>query len=163
MVPSSDQDWLAKCQADALPVPPFDRYVYILENHVVKTALRPGELGFDDYQPDTATVSQRDENELRTLEIVREYTDLPVPKLIHRGDGFNVFERIPGITIFDGHVRDAIPPRQQEWIKLQVQGYIKQLAKVPNGTGGIRSLGPSGEVIHNPLYNGALSIRQRIF
>lgn len=75
------------CQPDALPVPPFDRYVYMLENSVVKKSLRPGKLGFDSYQPDTSTISQRDENEIRALEIVREYTNIPVPKLIYQGDG----------------------------------------------------------------------------
>lgn len=64
---------------------------------------------------------------------------------------FNVFERIPGITVFEGPVWDNISCRQQEGIKLQVQHYIKELAKVPNRTGGVRSLSDSGEVIHNQL------------
>lgn len=83
----SDKDWLEKCQPDALPVPPFDRYVYMLENCVVKKPLRPGELGFDGYRPDTSTIHQRDINEIRILEIVRKYTNIPVPKLIYQGDG----------------------------------------------------------------------------
>ncbi|KAJ5805146.1 hypothetical protein N7474_011033 [Penicillium riverlandense] len=95
--------------------------------------------------------SPRDENELRTLEIVRQYTNIPVPKLVYRGEGFNVFERIPGFTIFEGPIWDSISPRQQEGIKLQVQGYIKALAKVPNESGGVRSLSASGEIIHNQL------------
>lgn len=64
---------------------------------------------------------------------------------------FNVFERIPGVTIFEGPVWDKIPTRQQEGIKLQVQDYIKELAKVPNPTGDVRSLSDSGEIIHNQL------------
>lgn len=84
---SSDEEWLEKCHSDALPIPPFDRYVYMLGSCVVKKNLRPGELGFDGYRPDTSTISQRDENEIRTLEIVREYTSIPIPKLIYQGDG----------------------------------------------------------------------------
>lgn len=64
---------------------------------------------------------------------------------------FNIFERIPGISIFEGRVWDTISPRQQEGIKLQVQDYIKQLAKIPNEIGGIRSLSTSGEIIHTQL------------
>lgn len=64
---------------------------------------------------------------------------------------FNVFERIPGITIFEGPAWDKISPRQQEGIRLEVQGFIKELSKVPNHSGGVRSLTASGEVIHNQL------------
>lgn len=87
MTYSSDKEWLEKCHPEHLPVPPFDRYVYMLEGHVVKKSLRPGELGFDGYQPDISTIAQRDENEIRTMEIVRQYTNIPVPKLIYQGNG----------------------------------------------------------------------------
>lgn len=53
----------------------------------MKKRLKPGEAGFDGYQPDLLTISQRDENELRTLEIVCQYTSIPVPKLVHKGNG----------------------------------------------------------------------------
>jgi hypothetical protein len=46
----------------------------MLDGYVVKKRLTPGVVGFDGYQPDLLTVSQRDENELRTLGVVREYT-----------------------------------------------------------------------------------------
>lgn len=87
MTYSPDKAWLEKCHPEHLPVPPFDRYVYMLEGHVVKKSLRPGESGFDGYQPDISTIAQRDENEIRTLETVRQYTNIPVPKLIYQGDG----------------------------------------------------------------------------
>lgn len=87
MTYSSDREWLKRCHPEHLPVPPFDRYVYMLEGHVVKKSLRPGELGFDGYQPDISTIAQRDENEIRTIEIVRQYTNIPVPKLIYHGNG----------------------------------------------------------------------------
>ncbi|KAJ5573593.1 uncharacterized protein N7459_008020 [Penicillium hispanicum] len=147
----SDKEWLEKCQPDALPVPPFDRYIYMLENHVVKKPLQPGELGYGGYQPEIATISERDQNEIRVLEVVREHTNIPIPKLIYQGDG----QRIPGITIFDGVAWDRVHPRQQQAIKLQVQGYIKELAKVPNEIRGVRSLSPSGEIFHDQLpYRG---------
>lgn len=87
MLYSSDKKWLEKCQPETLPVPPFDRYIYMFEGYVVKKALRPGELGYDGYEPETSTIAQRDENELRTLELVRRYTNIPVPKLVYQGDG----------------------------------------------------------------------------
>lgn len=87
MIYSTDKEWLDKCQPEALPVPPFDRYVYMLDSHVVKKGLKPGELGYNGYQPDVLTIPQRDENELRALEIVRQYTNIPVPKLVYEGNG----------------------------------------------------------------------------
>lgn len=64
---------------------------------------------------------------------------------------FNVFERIPGITISEGPAWDTISPRQQEGTKLQVQDYSKQLATIPNDAGGVRSLSTSGEIVHTQL------------
>lgn len=52
-----------------------------------KKRLKPGELGFDGYEPDLLTIEQRDENELRTLEIVRQYMNIPIPKLVYEGNG----------------------------------------------------------------------------
>lgn len=87
MTSPTDDDWLKPCHPSNLPIPPFDRYIYILENHVIKRPLKPGERGYNGYEPETSTVSQRDENELRTLELVRQYTDIPVPKLVYQGEG----------------------------------------------------------------------------
>lgn len=84
---SSDKEWLDKCQPEALPVPPFDRYIYMLEGYVVKKALQPGELGYDGYEPEISTIALRDENELHALELIRQYTNIPVPKLVYQGDG----------------------------------------------------------------------------
>ncbi|WPH01035.1 Hypothetical protein R9X50_00386900 [Acrodontium crateriforme] len=97
-----NKEWLEKCRLESLPVPRFDRYVYMLESHVAKRRLTPGEVAFDGYVPDLLTIAQRDENESRTMDMVRQYTNIPVPKLVHEGNGFNVFERIPGVTIFEG-------------------------------------------------------------
>lgn len=58
----------------------------MLEGYVMKKALQPGELGYDGYQPDTSTISQRDENEIRAMGLVREYTNIPVPRLNHQGN-----------------------------------------------------------------------------
>lgn len=60
MIYSTDKEWLEKCRPDTLPVPPFDRYIHMLESHVVKKRLKPGELGFDGYEPDLITTEQRD-------------------------------------------------------------------------------------------------------
>ncbi|EEH10684.1 predicted protein [Histoplasma capsulatum G186AR] len=151
MSSSTDKEWLKRCRNEHMPFPPFDRYIYLLHEHVVKKRLIPGELGYDGYEPEFSTISLRDENEVRTLELVRQYTNIPVPKLIHQGDGFNVFERIPGITVNESPTWDKVSPRQREAIKLQVQSYIKELAKVPNPSAGVRSLSVSGEIIHLQL------------
>lgn len=84
---SADEIWMKKCRPETMPIPPFDRFIYMLPEHVVKKRLVPGELGFDGYEPDYSTIASRDENEVRVLELVRQYTNIPVPKLIHQGDG----------------------------------------------------------------------------
>lgn len=70
-----------------MPIPPFDRYIYMLPEHVVKKRLMFSELGYEGYEPEFSTISLRDENEVRTLELVRQYTNIPVPNLIYQGDG----------------------------------------------------------------------------
>ncbi|KAL4791418.1 hypothetical protein BDV19DRAFT_370593 [Aspergillus venezuelensis] len=59
----------------------------MLEIHVVKKPLVKGGTRYDGYIPDTTIVSARDENEMRVLEVVREYTGIPEPKLVYRGEG----------------------------------------------------------------------------
>lgn len=166
---SQDKLWLDRCVEEAMPVPPFDRYIYVLPQHVVKKPLTEGELGYEGYIPETTTVKDRDENEIRAVNVVREYTDVPVPDLVHQGNGyveprhrtdptdmscsFTIWERIPGITVNEQPIWDKVTSRQREGLKLQVQGFIKQLAaKVPNPqTGSVRTLSDTGKIIHNQL------------
>lgn len=82
-----DRQWLSKCCDENMPCPPLDRYIHILRQHVVKKRLRDGELGDNNYKPDFSILEIRDENEIRALELVRKYTDVPVPKLVYQGDG----------------------------------------------------------------------------
>ncbi|KAI0897406.1 hypothetical protein F4806DRAFT_399650 [Annulohypoxylon nitens] len=149
----SDEEYLRDCQDKDMPVPPFDRYIYILPPHVIKKRLSLGETGFDGYIPDFATLTERDENELKALDLVREYTNIPVPRVLYQGKGFNVFERIQGVTVNEKAIWDRVSPRQREAIRLQVQDYIMELSTIPNPTGGIRSLVSSGEVFHLQLPN----------
>ncbi|KAI9886826.1 MAG: hypothetical protein M1823_001399, partial [Watsoniomyces obsoletus] len=146
-----DQEWLNQCTEDNMPQPAFDRYIHLLPEHVVKKRLGPGEEGYEGWQPNLSTLEMRDENEILALDLVREHTSIPIPKLIHRGVGFNVFERLQGITIVDRYTWEKVTPRQKEAIRLQIHDYIKQLAKIPHPDGGIRSLLPSGEIFHVQL------------
>ncbi|RJE21777.1 Choline/ethanolamine kinase, partial [Aspergillus sclerotialis] len=87
MSSSTSEEWLNLCRTENMPIPPFDRYIYMLSEHVVKKRLTLGELGYDGYEPNFSTTPLRDKNELRTMELVRNYTNIPVPKLIFQGDG----------------------------------------------------------------------------
>lgn len=89
MSSSSDEEYLGECQEKYMPVPPFDRYIYVLPHRVIKKHLSIGETGFNGYIPDFATVSARDDNELKSLELVREHTDIPVPRVLHQGKGLD--------------------------------------------------------------------------
>ncbi|CAG9954271.1 unnamed protein product [Clonostachys rosea f. rosea IK726] len=148
-----DQAYLESCKDEHMPVPPFDRYIYVLPKYVVKKPLSIGETGYQGYKPDVETVSQRDENEIEAMKLVQEYTNIPIPRVLHRGEGFNVFERIQGVTVNEKSIWDRVNPRQREAIRLQVQGFIQQLAAIPNLTGEVRSLVPSGQIFHLQLPN----------
>ncbi|KAJ5808060.1 hypothetical protein N7474_009329 [Penicillium riverlandense] len=102
----------------------------MLSQYVLKKRLQPGELGYYGYQPEFSTIEQRNQDDTQVLEVVRQHANIPVPKLVNRGRGFNADEQIPGITLFDGSVWDSLALRQQDGIKLKVQGYIKDLATV---------------------------------
>uniref|UniRef100_A0A093V726 Mono-and diacylglycerol lipase n=1 Tax=Talaromyces marneffei PM1 TaxID=1077442 RepID=A0A093V726_TALMA len=58
-------------------------------NSVAACVLVPGEIGYDEYVSEFATISLQDENETKGLEIVPRIYKYP-------GAKFNVFERIPG-------------------------------------------------------------------
>ena len=66
-----DKHWLDKCRDEDMPIPPFDRYIYMLPEHVVKKRLVQGELGYYGYTPDFSTIQSRDENEILAMELVR--------------------------------------------------------------------------------------------
>lgn len=82
-----DKVWLNRCRDEDMPIPPFDRYIYMLPEHVVKKRLVEGELGFDGHEPDLSTLQSRDDNEIKAMELVGKYTTIPIPKLIYQGDG----------------------------------------------------------------------------
>lgn len=84
---SGGQEYLQQFEDKDMPVPPFDRYIYVLPTSVVKKRLSPGQTGLDGYTPDFATLTARDENELKALEMVREHTKIPVPRVLQQGDG----------------------------------------------------------------------------
>jgi hypothetical protein len=81
-----DNDWLSLCNNDKLYMPPLERYIYLLPDHVVKKRLKESEEGFNHYIPDFETLKKRDDNELAALKLVQEYTDIPVPKLVYQGE-----------------------------------------------------------------------------
>ena len=51
----------------------------------------------------------------------------------------------------DKETWEKVTPRQREAIKLQVQGYIQELASIPHPSSGVRSLVADGQLMHNQL------------
>lgn len=66
---------------------PTIRSIHLHVRGSCREGLQPGELGRDGYQPEISTIAQHDENELHMLELVRQYTNIPVPKLIYQLSG----------------------------------------------------------------------------
>jgi hypothetical protein len=81
-----DRYWLSQCTEQNMYMPPLERYIHLLPNHVVKKRLRHDERGFAGYIPDFTTLKIRDDNELAALELVSMYTNIPVPKLVYKGE-----------------------------------------------------------------------------
>lgn len=67
-------------------MPPFERYIHLLPDHVLKKRLRRDERGYNGYLPDFSTLKMRDDNELLALRLVQEYTNVPVPQLVYEGE-----------------------------------------------------------------------------
>ncbi|CAZ80737.1 unnamed protein product [Tuber melanosporum] len=146
-----DEQWLSHCLDENMTHSAPDRRVYVSENYIIKKRLSRDENGHSGYVPIYSAVRQRDENEILALKLVQEHTSVPVPKVIHSGNGFTVFERFSGVTVDDKETWEKVTPKQREAIKLQVQGYIQDLVKIPHPSSGIRSLVPEGILFHNQL------------
>ncbi|PWW76528.1 hypothetical protein C7212DRAFT_295094 [Tuber magnatum] len=146
-----DEQWLSRCLDRNMARPTPDRRVYVLENHIIKKRLSRDENGQNGYVPIYSAVEKRDENEILALGLVERYTSVPVPRVVHSGNGFTVFERFSGMTVDDKETWEKVNPRQREAIKLQVQGYINELVRIPHPSSGVRSLVPEGVLMHNQL------------
>jgi len=92
-----DEQWLSQCLDEKLVHPTLDRKVYVLDNYIIKKQLSHGERGHNGYVPIYSAVRQRDENEILALELVQEYTSIPVPRVVHSGNGY-VYVRCEKIT-----------------------------------------------------------------
>ncbi|KAF8542046.1 hypothetical protein BDD12DRAFT_916387 [Trichophaea hybrida] len=140
--------WLSKCTPQRMPMPPLERYIYVLPENVVKKRLQEHEKGYRGYLPDFTTLKKRDDNELLALELIREHLpnlSVRVPGLVYKGEDFNVFTRIPGICVDRTEVWEKITQRQREGLLYQTRDIIKQLSLIPNpNPGRVHSPHPSG-------------------
>lgn len=92
-----DEQWLSQCRDEKLVQPILDRKVYVLDNYIIKKQLSHDERGHNGYVPIYSAVKQRDANEILALKLVQEYTSIPVPKVVHSGNGY-VYPRSEKIT-----------------------------------------------------------------
>jgi len=92
-----DEQWLSLCLDEGLVHPTLDRRVYVLEKYIIKKQLSHGERGHNGYVPIYSAVKKRDENEILALKLVQEHTSIPVPKVVHSGNGY-VYVRSEKIT-----------------------------------------------------------------
>ncbi|CUS15823.1 unnamed protein product [Tuber aestivum] len=148
-----DERWLSKCLDENMTRGTHEREVYTWDKYIIKKRLSRDENGHNGYVPIYSAVQQRDENEILALELVKKYTSVPIPEVVHSGNGFTVFQRFPGVTVDDKETWEKVTPKQREAIKLQVQGYIKELIKIPHPSFGVRSLVSNGKLMHNQLPN----------
>ncbi|KAI9759009.1 MAG: hypothetical protein M4579_002672 [Chaenotheca gracillima] len=152
---TQDRFWLDQCTIYNRVLTLDDREVFFLTQHVIKMTRVPWEvvdekekIGIFVGEADYEWLVKRDENEVRAINLIRKHTRIPVPRVIHQGFGFNVFERKHGTYLNNPQEWLDVKPANREKIRLQVRSWLEQLKKIPNPTGAIQSLIPSGELIH---------------
>ncbi|KAI9840411.1 MAG: hypothetical protein M1837_001624 [Sclerophora amabilis] len=147
-----DRFWLGQCTPTNRLKYPRHRDIHILPQHIVKIKPQTGggsSASEDEDDAELTRLARGYENELLALKLVRAYTSVPVPRVIHEGDGFVVFERLQGQCGERLDIWNLVSPENKELIKLQVRGWIEQMARrILNSSGQIRSLVPSGELLH---------------
>lgn len=110
--------------------PSHRRHVFHYNDYIVKIALEADEPDFMGEFHDPRRTALADENVVRSLELVKTYTTVPVPEIVTTGPGFTVFKRIEGVDLECAW--NQLSSNQLNNIKLQLKGYIRQLWKIPN-------------------------------
>jgi hypothetical protein len=123
-------DWAKEIESARKLQPTHRRRVYGTDKHVIRITLKPDERDHFGGTHDYSRTLLADENLVKTTDLIRRHTAIPVPKVIHHIEGTTVLEMVPGVDLADAW--DRISTRQLDGIKHELRGYIKQLWSIPN-------------------------------
>jgi len=127
---STVNDWRQYLTEERKLQPSHRRHVFHYKGYIIKIALRPDEPDYMSQFHDTGRTLLSDENEIKSLELVRKYTTIPLPEIVDHGPGFVVFKRIQGEDLES--VWSKLSPGQLKNIISVIRGYIRQLWEIPN-------------------------------
>jgi len=127
---STVNDWRQYLTEERKLQPSHRRHVFHYKDYIIKLALRPDEPDYMGQFHDTRRTLLSDENEIKSLELVRKYTTIPLPEVVDHGLGFVVFKRIQGEDLESAWSK--LSPEQLNNIISEIRGYIRQLWEIPN-------------------------------
>jgi Phosphotransferase enzyme family len=117
---------LLKCCIESNKLhPTLRRHIHRVGDHVIKIPLKLGETDLYNNTHDPRLTAVLDENAIAATRLVERYTSIPVPKIVHEGEVFTVWEYIDGIPM--DMAWKKLSGKQIESIKLQLRGFIAQL------------------------------------
>src|SRR5208282_6719862 len=76
--------------------PSHRRHVFRYNDYIVKVALEADEPDFMGEFHDPQRTALADENVVRSHELIKTYTTVPVPEIVTTGPGFTIFKHIEG-------------------------------------------------------------------
>jgi Phosphotransferase enzyme family len=116
---------LESCNESNKLHPSLRRHIHRVGDHVVKIPLKPGETDLYNNTHDPLLTGLLDENAIEATRLVQQHTAIPIPKLVHEGEGFTVWEYIDGIAMDTAWKK--LSEKQIDSIKIQLRGFIAQL------------------------------------
>jgi len=123
-------DWTHEIAAARELQPSHRRRILATNKHVLRIPLKPEERDYFGNTHDIGFTSLLDENLVLATKVVREYTTVPVPQVIHYDAEMTILQMIEGVDL--DSVWGRISKRQLEGIKEELRGYIQQLWTIPN-------------------------------
>jgi len=132
-------DWEKERQNAHELQPSHRRHVLGTEKYVMRIPLRLEETDYFGGTHDVELTRLHDINLVQATKVVREFTSVPIPNVIHYDRTMTVLEKIEGVDLDSAW--DRVSPRQLAGIKLELQSYIKQLWTIPNLASDIFAVG----------------------
>ena len=128
--PPTASDW-RRCMPKGHKLQPSHRrHVFRYRDYVVKLALEADEPDYMGQLHDVQRTALADENEVQSHTLLKRHTTIPIPEIIDAGPGFTVMKYIEGVDLETAWSRLHL--NQLNHIKLELQGYIRQLCQIPN-------------------------------
>jgi hypothetical protein len=124
-------DYLLKdCTESNKLHPSLRRHIYNVGRHVIRIPLKHDEPDFYGNSHNPQLTQLNDENAIAATRLIERFTSIPVPKVIHEGEAFTVWEYVDGVAMDTAW--EKMSSQQIESIKIQLRSFITQLWTIPH-------------------------------